>query len=181
MSVLCLDPKQLTDSYSLGTTAWRNSIQCTTCHQDDGFQCKSWCSSHSHYYISYNSTVPSGIFFSCSADRFTHLFCLICEICFYLHANVILCYGKNIMPCVICVVWQNQPISQLGSMTLPWKLTATLVKVSTSYSSNVTLIGTTEVSHSNGYFTFTNLGISHKGTYKIEFKVSDPTTAAHFK
>ena len=64
---------------------------------------------------------------------------------------------------------------------MPWKLTATLVTVSSQYSSSVALIGTTEVSYANGMFTFTNLGVSHAGVYKILFTVTDPTTATHFK
>ncbi|XP_060573258.1 fibrocystin-L-like isoform X2 [Ruditapes philippinarum] len=70
-------------------------------------------------------------------------------------------------------------ITELGTTEYPWQLTASLREGSGH--PNAMLNGTVTVNCSEGWFTFTDLAISHMGTgYVLDFNVSYPAEAENF-
>jgi hypothetical protein len=72
-------------------------------------------------------------------------------------------------------------VSSLGTLNSPWQITASLSHINTQYASEATVLGTTTVDFSDGWSNFTDLKISHSGTYKIIFAVTSPADASHFR
>ena len=68
----------------------------------------------------------------------------------------------------------------LGSLTEPWEVTAYLYHVSTLYS-EAELVGMETASSQEGWFNFTDLGVSHAGNYEIQFMVTSPEGASHLR
>ena len=60
-------------------------------------------------------------------------------------------------------------------------MTAHLIAVNSDYASDAELIGTTTVENTNGWFNFTDLGVSHAGEYQIQFMMSEPDAASHLR
>ena len=71
-------------------------------------------------------------------------------------------------------------MSSLGTMAAPWEVTATLTTVQSDWDEAV-LIGTETVKYKDGKFEFIDLGVSHAGSYKVEFTVTYPEEATHFR
>ncbi|KAL4231848.1 hypothetical protein ACF0H5_009424 [Mactra antiquata] len=68
-------------------------------------------------------------------------------------------------------------VDHLGITEAPWEITASIISCSSCHG-DAALIGTTTVVSKNGWFNFTDLGISHKGEeYVIEFAISAPPAA----
>ena len=61
-------------------------------------------------------------------------------------------------------------MEQLGPVWDAWNLTATLVPISSAFP-EAELLGTVSIKHFGGYFNFSDLAVSHAGTYKIVFEV----------
>ena len=70
-------------------------------------------------------------------------------------------------------------MSLVGSTMDPWQIEATLVNTSDS-DARATLLGSTTASFTTGWANFSDLAISHSGTYRLTFTVSYPTEASHF-
>ena len=74
---------------------------------------------------------------------------------------------------------QNNPVTQLGSFLEPWNVAVTMEMTSSS-DNRALLDGTLDVSFSGSWANFTNLTISHSGTYRLHFNVSSPADAVSF-
>ena len=61
----------------------------------------------------------------------------------------------------------------------PWQLQASLVLTNNS-DPDAYLMGTTAVRFSQGWANFSNLAVSHNGTYNLRFDIVQPVAASHF-
>ena len=59
-------------------------------------------------------------------------------------------------------------------------MTAYLFPVNSEYPS-AELLGTVTVESVNGWFNFTDLGVTHEGEYEIQFMVDEPEGASHLR
>ena len=59
-------------------------------------------------------------------------------------------------------------------------MTAYLFPVNSEYPS-AELLGTVTVESVNGWFNFTDLGVTHAGEYEIQFMVDEPEGASHLR
>ena len=71
-------------------------------------------------------------------------------------------------------------MTQLGSTSSPWQVTATLIK-GTGSDSRATLVGAVTVNFVNGWANFSTLAISHSGSgYTIDLTITRPADASKY-
>lgn len=70
-------------------------------------------------------------------------------------------------------------VTVAGSLLQPWQLTCHLVTVSGP--ADASLLGNTTTHFQQGWFNYTDLAISHPGTYKLVFAISEPEAVSHLR
>ena len=99
---------------------------------------------------------------------------------FYLFIFSLLNIIINIFKIIFVNYYQGTVIKKLGTTTLPWQVTATLVIGSKGHS-DATLKGNTTATFTDGWANFSDLAITHAGLeYTIHFAVTSPPEAANF-
>ncbi|KAK3716577.1 hypothetical protein RRG08_039372 [Elysia crispata] len=71
----------------------------------------------------------------------------------------------------------NEVVSYLGSYTSPWVME---VSIQSGSSSRARLLGNTTVTFEDGWANFTNLYITNRGDYTLQFNITDPPSAANY-
>ncbi|XP_012942613.1 fibrocystin-L [Aplysia californica] len=71
----------------------------------------------------------------------------------------------------------NEVVTYLGSVTGPWEIEVSIKSGGSPYSR---LIGNTSVTFQNGWANFTNLAITNRGDYILEFNVTSPPEATNY-
>ena len=73
--------------------------------------------------------------------------------------------------------FQNDVVSYLGSYTSPWVME---VSIQSGGSSRAQLLGNTTVTFEDGWANFTNLYITNRGDYVLQFNITEPPSAVNY-